>query len=366
VRTALSLACASLCACALAPGMRLDEGAAESRGRKTTGDANYQIELITPALLSKLFEQSTKEGARLADPSGTVAPAPYTVAPYDVLHVTVWDHPELTAPSGQFRSPEEQGNPVSADGTMYYPYVGIMKVAGLTLAEIRALLTQRLASVIARPQLDVRVASFRGKRVQVTGEVLAPSTIPLIDVPIRVQDAISFAKGFTPDADPAAVTLTRNGKVYPLDLLAFYEGGDTSQNWLLQDGDLINVGDRNRNRVFVVGEVRLPQAKLMVKRRMTLAEALGDSGWLDPIAANAGKIYVIRGDYSAPSIFHLDASSPDALLLATAFQLKPRDVVFVSTYRITQFNRVIAQILPTVQVLYEAAITADLAGRIGK
>ena len=101
----------------------------------------------------------------------------------------------------------------------------------------------------------------------------------------------------------------------------------------------------------------------MVKRRMTLAEAIGDSGGFDPIAANPAKIYVIRGDYAAPAIFHLDASSPDALLLATAFQLKPRDVVYVSTYRLSQWNRVMSQILPTVQILYDAALATDIAAR---
>jgi len=360
----IGLAVSALAAgCALAPGMRMDEDAAVARGRAKTKDGNYQVELITPTLLTKLAEQGARETPRLHDPEGNTPPGAYTVAPYDVLQVTVWDHPELTAPTGQFRSPEENGNPVNADGTVYYPYVGVVKVAGLTLGEIRTLLTQRLATVIAKPQLDVRIAAFRAKKVQITGEVLAPSTMPLTDVPARVQDAMAFAKGFTPEADPGNVTLTRGGKTYQLDLLALYEDGDLSQNWLLKDGDVINVGDRNRNRVFVMGEVKLQQAKPMVKRKMTLAEAIGDSGGFDPIAANAGKIYVIRGDYDAPNIFHLDASSPDALLLATAFQLKPRDVVFVSTYRLTQWNRVMAQILPTVQILYDAAISADVAAR---
>jgi polysaccharide biosynthesis/export protein len=363
VKFRLVLACAALSACALAPGMRLDEDAAVARGRANSKDENYHVELITPELLTRLSQQGAKEAARLPDPHGNAAPAPYTVAPYDVLQVTVWDHPELTAPTGQFRSPEENGNPVNADGTVYYPYVGVVKVAGLTLSEIRTVLTERLSKAITKPQLDVRIAAFRGKRVQVTGEVMAPSPMPLTDVPARVQDAIAWGKGFTPAADPANVTLSRKGKTYHLDLLALYEGGDTSQNWLLEDGDVINVGDVNPNRVFVMGEVKLQQAKAMVKRRMTLAEAIGDSGGLDPIAANAGKIYVIRGDYAAPAIFHLDASSPDALLLATAFQLKPRDVVFVSTYRLTQWNRVMSQILPTVQILYDAAVATDIATR---
>jgi polysaccharide biosynthesis/export protein len=363
MKIAFSLVLAASAGCALAPGMMLDQDAAESRGRATTKNNDFKVVTINSSLLAQQFANA-RNAVRAQDPDGNGQPPPYTVAPYDVLQVTVWDHPELTAPTGQFRSPEENGNPVHADGTVYYPYVGVLKVAGLTLPEIRSLITQRLLVSIAKPQLDVRIAAFRGKRIQVTGEVLAPSTMPLTDVPARVQDAIAFAHGFNPDADPSSVTLSRGGKTYSLDLLALYEGGDVSQNWLLKDGDVLNVGDRNRNRVFVMGEVRVQQAKLMVKKRMTLAEALmGDSGGLDPLAANPGKIYVFRGDYSAPDIFHLDASSPDALLLAASFELKPRDVVFVSANQLSRFNRVISQILPTVQVLYDAAIAADIARR---
>ena len=356
-----------LCAaCALAPGMRMDEGAAEDRGRKQ--DASYKVEPITPALLQQLEQQRARENPLLPDPDAGAPAAPYTVAPYDVLQVTVWDHPELTTPAGQLlRTTDENsvqnGNVVAPDGTMFYPYVGVVKVAGLTLAQIRELLTQRLASVLTRPQLDVRVSTFRGRKVQITGEVLQPSSMPLTDVPLRVQDAIAFARGFVPEADPGNVTLSREGKLYHLDLLALYEGGQTSQNWLLHDGDVINVGDRNQNRVFVLGEVKLQQAKPMVKRRMTLAEAMGDSGWFDPLAANESAIYVIRGNYQAPSIFHLDASSPDALLLAAQFQLRPRDIVFVSANAISRWNRVMAQILPTAQALYDAAIATDVARR---
>src|SRR5207248_11791159 len=157
---------ALLAACALAPGMQMDESAAEARGRAHMKDGQYRVEQITPALLTKLRAQSANENRRLSDPDGNT-PATYTVAPYDVLQVTVWDHPELTVPTGQFRSPEENGNPVNADGTVYYPYVGILPVAGKTVAEIRNVLTTRLASVIQKPQLDVRIAAFRRKPAEV-------------------------------------------------------------------------------------------------------------------------------------------------------------------------------------------------------
>jgi polysaccharide export outer membrane protein len=352
--------------------MQMDEAAAEARGRAHGKDSSYKVEPITPDLITRLSEQNAKDYAPVPDPQGKVRPPPYTIAPYDVLQVTVWDHPELTAPTGGFRSPEENGIPVQEDGTTYYPHVGVIHVAGKTLPEVRAILTEKLARDIMKPQLDVRIAAFRGKRVQVTGEVIAPVTMPLTDVPLRVQDAIAFAKGFIPEslvpggpagADPSNVTLTRDGKTYRLDLLALYEGGDLSQNWLLKDGDVINVGDRNRNRIFVMGEVKQQQAKLMVKRRMTLAEAIGDSGGIDPVASAVGKIYVIRGDFNVPSIYRLDASSADALLLATQFQLRPKDIVYVATYDLTRWNRIMTQILPTVQTMYDAALSVDIARR---
>jgi polysaccharide export outer membrane protein len=348
-----------LSGCALAPGMRMDERAAEDRA--SGKDKSFRVQPITAGLIRTMAEARAKENALSPDPLGNAPSAPYRVAPHDVLQVTVWGHPELTAPTGEFRSPEENGIPVLADGTMYYPYVGIVEVGGKTVREIRTFLSNRLAGVIPNPQLDVRIAAFRGKKVQVTGEVTAPTTMPITDVPVRVQDAIALSRGLGPEADLSAVTLSRDGNVHRLDLYAFYERGDTSQNWLLQDGDVINVPDRNRNRVFIMGEVRRQQARLMVKRRMTLAEAIGDAEGFDPSAANVGQIYVIRGDFDAPAIFRLDASSADALLLATQFELRPRDVVFVSTYEVTRWNRVISQLAPTVQTLFNAAVLYDIA-----
>ncbi len=364
MRRLVLLAPALLTGCFFAPGMVLDQSDAEARGRKATGIKEFSVQEIDAALVEQLARESAAKAPRpLPDPLAREAASyQYTIAPYDVLAVTVWDHPELTTPASQYRSAEENGNPVQADGTMYYPHVGVVAVAGKTVSEVRAILTERLKRVIMNPQLDVRIAAYRGKRVQVTGMVMQPTTVPIMDIPLRVQDAIAAAKGFSPEADWTDVTLTRaDGSVQKLDLLALYERGDFSQNWLLKPGDVVNVGDRNRNRVFVIGEVRRQQARLMTNRRMSLAEAIGDSDGLDLVTANPAKIYVIRGDFDAPLIYHLDASSPDALLLATQFQLKPRDVVFVSAYELSRWNRVMSQILPTIQGLWQ---TADLTTHI--
>lgn len=350
--TTLALGCASV-----APGLHVSESDLAARG-----DASSPVEIvpITPQLLVQQADARLRTAAARPREGAVAATPEYRVAPFDVLSVIVWDHPELTIPAGEFRTAESVGNVVQADGTMFYPHVGVVQVAGRTLPEIRTVLTERIRKVVEDPQLDVRVVSFRGKRVQVTGEVGQPSTVPLTDLPLRVQDALAAAKGLGPNAWPRGVLLTRGGKVTRLDLQAFYDEGDASQNWLLEDGDLVHVPSREEYKVFVLGEVRQPASRVMPKGRMTLAEAIGDAAGFDPLTSNPGGVYVFRGRYEAPAVFRLDATSPDALLLATQFQLLPHDVVYVSTYKLTSWNRVVQQLLPTVQGLWQAA---DLANR---
>ena len=140
---------------------------------------------------------------------------------------------------------------------------------------------------------------------------------------------------------------------------ALYDEGDVSQNWLLRDGDVLHVPSREENKVFVLGEVRQPSSKVMARGRMSLAEALGDSAGFDPLTSN-GAVYVFRGRYEAPQVYRLDAWNADALLLAVQFQLEPHDVVYVTPYKLTSWNRVVTQILPTIQGLWQAV---DLANR---
>jgi len=359
-RSALVAIAALSSGCFLHPGMRMDESGLEARGRNSADPSRFRIQLLQPALLVQQARDRAAAQRSQPTPVPDEPPEDYRISAYDVLSVIVWDHPELTIPAGEFRSAETSGYPVSASGTIFFPHVGELEVKGRTVAEVRDLLTTRLSRSVKEPQLQVLIAAYRGKRAQIAGEVVQPSSIPITDVPLRVQDAVAAARGFTPEADAAHVTLTREGRIHMLDLLALYEKGDVSQNWVLQDGDVVHVGDRSANKVFVLGEVKKPSTRIMTKGRMTLLEALGDAEGLDPMTANPGSILVFRGRYDAPDIFLLDASSPDALLLADQFQLEPHDVVFVSTSNLARFNRVLTQIMPAVQGFWEAYAIARL------
>lgn len=280
----------------------------------------------------------------------------YLIGPKDILSITVWEHPELTSPAGEYRTAESTGTVVREDGTIFYPYAGIIKVAGRTTEDVREELAGKLAKYIEQVQLDVRVTTYRSQRVYVVGEVKQPGTHLVKDIPLTVLEAINEAGGLNSGADLRNLTLTRDGKTYSINLLALYEGGDISQNIILKHGDVLNVPDNSLNKIFVLGEIGGSggggaRSIVMNKGRMTLTEAISDSGGVSQATADAARIFVFRSGIKKPEIFHLNAKSPDALLLADRFPLQPRDVIYVDRAEGVRWNQIIAEIQPTILML---------------
>jgi polysaccharide biosynthesis/export protein len=350
----------SVTACAVIPGSQtygMREQSAIKVPVKEAGEvapANVKVVLITAELIIEQERSRTAAATRTDEAKkGPTYPAvsDYKLGPGDIISVIVWDHPELTIPAGIYRSAEQSGNLVDADGNIFYPYAGTLHVAGKTALEVRSLLAQKLSKVVEKPQVDVRVVAFRSKRVYVVGEVKQPGLLEIDDVPLTIVDAVNKAGGFNPEADHSELLLTRKGATWRVDLQALYELGATDQNVLLEAGDIVNVPDRQFNKVFVLGEVKSPGAFLMNKKRITLAEALANAGYVDEFSANPHWIFVMRGQSDKPELYHLDSRSPDALLLADRFPLRPHDIIYVDAADVARWNRVISNILPTASLL---------------
>ena len=355
--TGIFLLIALLHGCGLAPGMRMKENSGSNwfpDDQLQIGDQTLQVIPVTLQLIEQLAQQKKKPVVSLAGLQSR-SDYQYRIGPRDVLQITVWDHPELTIPSGQFRNPAEAGQLVGEDGVLFYPFVGAIQVAGMTIAELRDLLTEKLSTYIQNPQLDVRVVDYRSKRIYVVGEVKHPGIITIDDVPPTVAEAINRSGGLTEAADKTGVKVTRGEDVYEINLLALYEAGDAGQNILLQDQDILYVRNLSHEQVFVLGEVNRPSSVVIPNGRLSLAHALAEVGGVDQDTADPSKIYIVRGsEQGNPQIYRLNAQYAYSMLLAERFELMAQDVVFVDTKGISSWNRVASQILPTARIL-EAA-----------
>ncbi|QSP94490.1 polysaccharide biosynthesis/export family protein [Marinobacter salinisoli] len=349
----------SLSGCAVIPGAHIPYD--RQKDESVDLDKMVNIYTITPQFLRENLSAPRTTPVLNRELEAELNQYDYEVNRGDVLNITVWDHPELTIPAGGDRSPSEAGNWVHSDGTIFYPYVGKVKVAGLKVTEIRDILRERLAEYIESPQVDVTVASFRSKRVYLTGEVKKPGTQPITNVPLTLLEAVSNANGLTEVADWTNVTLTRNGETRRYSLRGLYRQGDTRENVLLRPNDIIHVARNDAAKIFVLGEVAQQKSLNIGRSDITLAEALTDAGGFAQAVANANGVFVIRqaSDNSdkIADVFQLHARNATALVLADQFRLQPRDIVYVTAAPIARWNRLIAQVLPTVQAVYYGSIT---------
>ncbi|RQS90701.1 polysaccharide biosynthesis/export family protein [Burkholderia seminalis] len=387
-------ACVWLSGCALAPGMKMSpsylgwladdphpapasaDGPRETRDGSGGAPAAPQppgaasgamppVVTIDPALIARQHAAHEAAAASLAALASARAPA-YRIGPGDVLQITVWDHPELAAAQGGTpQTPSRAADPVAGfvvddRGNLTFPYAGTLKVAGSTAAEAQASVRRALASVYRDPQVTLRVASFRSQQVYIDGEVHTPGAQPVNDVPMTLASAIARAGGFTPAADQSDVTIVRGGIPVRISLTGLLERRTDPSGIVLRDGDLLRVNARDDNGVYVMGEVNRPMLALPKRNgRLTLSDALLQAGSINSNTADAAQMFVIRGAHSrAPMIFHLDARSPVAMVLANQFELEPKDIVYVDGNGLVRFSRVLSLLLPSVNTGVAAGIAA--------
>jgi polysaccharide biosynthesis/export protein len=199
------------------------------------------------------------------------ANAQYRLAAGDTIRISVYQSADLTLETR-----------LTEAGTISYPLLGSVALAGLTVSEAEKKIADglRTGNFVKQPQVSVAVQQVRGNQVSVLGQVGKPGRYPLETGNVQLTDMIATAGGVVPGgADQVVVVGTRNGQPYraEIDLPSVFGPNRRANDLTLQNGDVIWV--ERAPMIYMYGEVQKP-GSLRLERGMTVMQALAASGGL--------------------------------------------------------------------------------------
>lgn len=182
----------------------------------------------------------------------------YRLSKYDVLNIVIIGLNEKIQQSSQkaYSGNGEQRELglndiiIGPDGYVNLPYVGAVKLSGLTTSEANKLLTEKLGEYIKIPSLTIMIKEYGPRKVYVMGEVKTPGIHSLSSDYMNVFAALSSAGGVTKKSRPKHIGVVRvlDGKVHMCEINfdAYVKKQDINQNIALEDGDMIYVPQSNK------------------------------------------------------------------------------------------------------------------------
>lgn len=230
----------------------------------------------------------------------------YVIGPGDKIDVRAQNLQELT---GTWN--------VSEEGTVVFPLLGSVKLAGSTEREAAERMRRQLAELLVAPQITLSVGEFHGQQVSVIGAVGKPGVYAIRGFDETIADVITEAGGVNPDAgthiyftpgagereaagNEAAARLAIGGppgsfgpknKAVSIDFAPLYRAHEVPELRIpVRGGDVVLIPQSGE--VYVDGWVNAPGA-FPVVRAHTLSEAIVNAGDLH-FAASTGSLTLQR------------------------------------------------------------------------
>jgi protein involved in polysaccharide export with SLBB domain len=165
--------------------------------------------------------------------SATNAVSPsYPIKPGDQLVVSSWGETEF-----------EQEVLVNNQGSFFLKNIGLIPVAGLTLAQAQQAVTLRMSKHYSsikrnRTQVNVRLSKLSPIKVFIMGQVQKPGAYMFYGN-TSVLQALYFAQGPTDIGSVRNIIVKRDSTEFTFDLYEYLFAGNTTPPTILLDGDVI-------------------------------------------------------------------------------------------------------------------------------
>ena len=138
---------------------------------------------------------------------------------------------------------------VGIDGYVQLPFIGNVKMEGLTLDEAKEVLMESLTQYLRIPDLSLLITSYGPRKVYVMGEVAHPGLVNLSIDNMNAYAALASAGGWTSHGRSTRTQIIRviDGTMYyrRLDMKKYIKKHDLTQNVMVEDGDIIYVPSSN-------------------------------------------------------------------------------------------------------------------------
>jgi len=267
----------------------------------------------------------------------------YHIRPGDQMEISVFGEPDM-----------QKRIIVQPDGKLSYFLVGEINAVGMSFAELRKELENRLSRFILSPSVTIIGEKYEGNYITILGAVQKPGRHSVYQSD-TVLDAIARAQGlkfvysddfsFAGDiANLKLAYLSRNGKLMDVDFLSLLDMGDMSQNINVEVGDFIHIPTSTSQQVFVLGEVNFSRS-IPYRGTTTLLEAITTAGGFNESTACKRSICIVNGSLANPEVkivnFNRIAKGKELNVV-----LEPGDIVFVPSTFVTDIERISGKIFP--------------------
>jgi polysaccharide export outer membrane protein len=299
----------------------------------------------------------------------------------DVLNISIFE----AAPGGLFTPGTAAGarpgnfvdlpaQAVDQKGSIYVPYAGEIPAAARTIPDIQQAIVARLRNRAIEPQVVVSLNQQHSSVVSVLGDVNTPGVLALNSVGERLLALIARAGGPKFEAIESYVTLQRDGKRVKVLLSRVVH--DPRENIFIRPNDVIfltrespsftALGALNQNVFGFNSEIPFDVETL------TLAQAMGKAGGLNDNQSDPSELYVYRYEQRhyleklgvdttrftsemIPTIYHVNLRDPSGMLLASAFQMKIKDVMYVANAKVVDYYKLLLLINNTATAVSSTA-----------
>jgi len=233
---------------------------------------------------------------------------------------------------------------VDVNGNISIPYGGAIRARGRTQVELQEAIVDALKNRAIEPQAIVSVVEQRTSLISVLGDVLRAGRIPAQLTPERILDTITRAGGTAGPGPDEWIMLERNGRraLSPFGALVY----EPANNIYVHPNDIIYVY-REPQTYLTFGALGQQQQIPFGTWRITLAEAVAKAGGLQDAAADPASVFLYRGETRdvaeaigidaskfqgpiIPVIYNINFRNPGSYFLATTFEMRNKDVIYVS------------------------------------